>query len=234
MKVAIIPARGGSKRILRKNIKPFCGKPMIAYAIETAIASQLFDRVVVSTEDSEIAQVARQYGAETPFIRPMELANDIANTDEVLLHAIKQLMAGGVNISTVCCIYATTPFLSAEYLLEGYQTLMRHNSSFAFSVTTFPFPVQRAIRITKEGLVEALHPENNFVRSQDLEEIYHDAGQFYWGKVEAFLEERVVFSHESVPVILPRYLVQDIDTPEDWTRASYMFKAMQLQNNEMI
>ncbi|BCG62724.1 MAG: pseudaminic acid cytidylyltransferase [Methyloprofundus sp.] len=232
LKVAIIPARGGSKRIPRKNIKAFCGKPMLAYAIETAKASQLFDKIIVSTEDEEIAAVANKYGAETPFVRPADLADDFTNTNAVLIDAIEQLTAGGDRVASVCCIYATTPFLQAKYLQQGYEQLMRHNSSFAFSVTTFPFPVQRAIRITEEGLIEALHPENNFVRSQDLEEVYHDAGQFYWGKVEAFLEERVFFSRESVPIILPRYLVQDIDTPEDWTRASYMYKAMQLQNNE--
>jgi pseudaminic acid cytidylyltransferase len=232
LKVAIIPARGGSKRIPRKNIKSFCGKPMLAYAIETAMESKLFDKIIVSTEDEEIAAVANKYGAETPFVRSADLANDFANTNAVIVDAIEQLTANGDRIASVCCIYATTPFLQAKYLQQGYDKLIHHNSSFAFSVTTFPFPVQRAIRITEDGLVEALHPENNFVRSQDLEEVYHDAGQFYWGTTEAFLQERVFFSHESVPVILPRYLVQDIDTPEDWTRASYMYKAMQLQNNE--
>ncbi len=232
MKVAIIPARGGSKRIPRKNIKLFCGKPMLAYAIETAKSSRLFDRIIVSTEDEAIAAVANQYGAETPFMRSQALADDFTNTHAVLVDAIKQLTAMGDKPTAVCCLYATTPFLQAKYLQEGYEKLMQHNSSFAFSVTTFPFPVQRAIRITENERVEALHPENNFVRSQDLEEVYHDAGQFYWGTVEAFLAERVIFSQASVPVILPRHLVQDIDTPEDWVRAGYMYKAMQLQDNE--
>ena len=232
MKVAIIPARGGSKRIPRKNIKPFCGKPMLAYAIETAFASQLFDKVIVSTDDPEIATLAQEYGAETPFVRPVELANDFANTNDVIKHAIEWFLEQGETVTMACCIYATTPFLKTEYLVSGYEQLIQKDSSFAFSVTSFPFPVQRAIRITEGGLVEAVWPENIFKRSQDLEEIYHDAGQFYWGKVDAFLEERVVFSKESVPIILPRYLVQDIDTPEDWDRATYMYKAMQLQQNE--
>ncbi len=231
MKIAIIPARGGSKRIPRKNIKSFCGKPMLAYAIETAFASQLFDKVIVSTDDPEITKIAQEYGAETPFVRPVELANDFANTNDVIKHAIEWLLEQDEKVTTACCIYATTPFLKAEYLVSGYEQLIQNDSSFAFSVTSFPFPVQRAIRITADGLVEAVWPEKIFKRSQDLEEIYHDAGQFYWGKVDAFLEERVIFSKESMPIILPRYLVQDIDTPEDWERATYMYKAMQLQQN---
>jgi len=202
---------------------------MIAYAIEVAIASQLFDKIIVSTEDKEIAEVANKWGAETPFLRPENLADDYTITNDVIKHAIKYFLAKEESVTDVCCLYATTPFLKVDYLQEGYDKLTDNDCSFAFSVTTFPFPVQRAIRRTTNGRVDAVWPENIFKRSQDLEELYHDAGQFYWGKAEAFLEERVLFSPESVPVILPRFLVQDIDTPEDWERASYMYQAMQLQ-----
>ena len=207
-------------------------KPIIAYSIEAALQSHLFEKVIVSTDDDEIAQIARYYGAEAPFIRPDALADDFANTNEVIKHALQCLLAIGDKVSYACCIYATTPFLKAEYLCKGYEQLISQKCSYAFSVTSFPFPVQRAIRITELGTVDAVWPENIFTRSQDLEEFYHDAGQFYWGTVDAFLEERVIFSRESVPVILPRYLVQDIDTLEDWERASYMYQAMQLQNNQ--
>ena len=229
MRIAIIPARGGSKRIPRKNIKLFCGKPMIAYAIEVALATQLFDKVIVSTEDEEIAAIANQWGAETPFLRPKALADDYTITNDVIKHAIEYFLAQGDEIDYVCCIYATTPFLQPEYVQQGYQQLQEKDCSYAFSVTTFPFPVQRAVRLLSNGRIDAVWPENMFKRSQDLEELYHDAGQFYWGTAEAFLQEHVLFSEKSVPVVLPRYLVQDIDTPEDWDRASFMYQAMQLQ-----
>ncbi len=229
MRLAIIPARGGSKRIPRKNIRLFCGKPMIAYAIEVALATQLFDKVIVSTEDEEIAAIANQWGAETPFLRPAALADDYTNTNDVIKHAIEYFLTQDREVDCVCCIYATTPFLKPEYLQQGYHKLKENDCSYVFSVTTFPFPVQRAIRMLPSGRIDAVWPENIFKRSQDLEELYHDAGQFYWGRAEAFLQEHVLFSEQSAPVVLPRYLVQDIDTPEDWDRASFMYQAMQLQ-----
>lgn len=224
--VAVIPARGGSKRIPRKNIRPFAGKPVIGYSIETALQSNLFDRVVVSTDDEEIAEVSRSFGAETPFLRPQKLADDFTGTNDVVKHCLQWLRDSRYPVDIACCIYATSPFLRIEYLKKGYELLISSGKSFAFTVTTFPFPVQRAIRITKEGTVEAIFPENNFVRSQDLQEAYHDAGQFYWGKANAFLNNEVIYSPASVPVILPRHLVQDIDTLEDWQRAELMFKAL--------
>lgn len=226
MRVAIIPARGGSKRIPRKNIKMFCGKPMIAWSIEVALQSGCFDLVVVSTDDYEIASVARELGASVPFMRPPELADDYTGTIPVISHAIKQLDAQGLGVRQACCIYATAPFLLSEDLRSGLQLLEENNCSYAFSVTSYGFPIQRAVRITSGGRVEMFSPEHFNTRSQDLEEAYHDAGQFYWGQASAWLSGKVIFTPESSPVLLPRHRVQDIDTPDDWARAEWMFKAM--------
>jgi len=229
MKIAIIPARGGSKRIPRKNIKPFLGKPIMAYSIEAARASGLFDHVIVSTDDEEIAQVARDYGAETPFRRPAELAGDHTITVAVVKHGVEWVIDHLGQVDLVCCIYATAPFVQVHYLREGHDRLLASNKPYAFSVTTFPFPIQRAVRITVEGCVEARHPEYMYTRSQDLEKTYHDAGQFYWGRTKSFLDEHAIFTSCSLPVILPRHLVQDIDTEEDWRRAELMFRAWHME-----
>lgn len=225
MNVAIIPARGGSKRIPRKNIKLFCGKPMIGYSIDAALKTGLFDRVIVSTDDKEIADIAVSLGAEVPFLRPDALADDFTGTGAVIKHALTWLNAHGVSAQYVCCIYATAPFLLPELLREGYDKLLASKKSFAFSITTFPFPIQRAIKLNQEGLIDAFFPEFVQFRSQDLEASYHDAGQFYWGLEKAFLDEEPSFSPISMPVIVPRYLVQDIDTMEDWHRAELMYRA---------
>ena len=225
MNVAIIPARGGSKRIPRKNIKHFLGKPIIGYSINAALATDLFDRVIVSTDDDEIADTAVALGAEVPFRRPKALSDDFTGTTVVVKHAIQWLNENGTSVEYVCCIYATAPFLQCEFLHEGYNKLLNSKKSFAFSVTSYPFPIQRAIKINQAGLVEAFSPEFFHTRSQDLEEAYHDAGQFYWGKSKAFLDEEITFSSVSVPVVLPRHLVQDIDTMEDWDRAELMYQA---------
>lgn len=227
MRVAIIPARGGSKRIPRKNIKEFCGKPMIAWSIEAALESGCFDRVVVSTDDTEIAEVARQYGAEIPFMRPAELSDDFTGTLPVIRHAIAWLQTHGTPVESACCLYATAPFVLPSDLSTGYQQLLDSGQDYAFSVTSYAFPIQRAIRITDQGRVSMFNPEHFTTRSQDLEEAWHDAGQFYWGTSEAWLAEKAIFAEGSVPVKLPRHRVQDIDTPEDWTRAEWLFKAMQ-------
>lgn len=224
--VAVIPARGGSKRIPRKNIREFAGKPIIAYSIEAALKSQLFDRIIVSTDDEEIASVSQHYGAEVPFMRPAELSDDYTGTNAVTKHALDWLNANGQHVDYACCIYATAPFIQMRYLKEGYERLLGSGKLFVFSVTSFPFPIQRAIKINKQGEVVAFHPENYYVRSQDLEEAFHDAGQFYWGRAEAFLEDVMPYSPVSLPVILPRHLVQDIDTPEDWLRAEYMYQVL--------
>lgn len=229
MKLAIIPARGGSKRIHRKNIKVFCGKPMIAWSIEAALESGCFDRVVVSTDDDEIAEVARQCGAEVPFMRPAELSDDHAGTIPVIQHAIETINSQGRLVELACCLYATAPFIRTEELRRGLEILQGGDVDYAFSVTSYAFPIQRAIRLTPEGRVEMFNPEHFNTRSQDLEEAYHDAGQFYWGRADAWLQGNMIFSPVSLPVMLPRHRVQDIDTPEDWMRAEWLFKAMQAQ-----
>jgi N-acylneuraminate cytidylyltransferase len=228
MKIAVIPARGGSKRIPRKNIREFAGEPIIGYSIRAARDSGVFDRIVVSTDDEEIAAVARAAGADVPFLRPAVLADDHTGTNAVVKHALTWFADQGATVSHACCIYATAPFVQARYLQEGLTKLVSSGKSYAFSVTSFPFPIQRGIRIHDDDTVEAFFPEHRATRSQDLEEAYHDAGQFYWGRAEAFLNDVAIFSRESVPVVLPRYLVQDIDTLEDWHRAELMFKALEL------
>ncbi|TPG78760.1 pseudaminic acid cytidylyltransferase [Pseudomonas mandelii] len=221
--VAIIPARGGSKRIPRKNLKPFDGVPMIVRSIRTALDCGLFDQVVVSTDDEEIADVARAHGAQVPFVRPVELADDFTGTAAVIVHALNQLPV----FDYVCCIYATAPLLQAKYLRQGHELLMQHpDKSFAFSVAGFGFPVQRALTLDEQGALTSLYPEFRNTRSQDLPEAYQDAGQFYWGRREAWLRGDVLFSPASLPVILPRHLVQDIDTLEDWKRAEYLYDAL--------
>jgi pseudaminic acid cytidylyltransferase len=228
--IAVIPARGGSKRIPLKNIRLFAGRPIISYSIEAAKKSDLFDRIIVSTDDNEIAAVAKNFGAEVPFIRPKDLADDFTGTNAVVRNAIQWLENADGSTLYVCCIYATAPFIQVKYLRQGLEQLVESGKSFAFSVTSFPFPVQRAIRIRDDNTVEPLWPEFISCRSQDLEETFHDAGQFYWGKAEAFLNNEVLFSPVSVPVVLPRHLVQDIDTEEDWKRAELMFKALKMMD----
>ena len=226
MKIAIIPARGGSQRIPRKNIKTFNGKAAIAYPIEAARASGCFDRVIVSTDDDEIADVARAHGAEVPFRRPRALADEHTTTIAVIQHAIGELSVSEAAPEWVCCIYATALFLVPEDLRRGWEMLAEQGSDFAFSVTSYAFPIQRAIRMTHAGRVAMFQPEHMATRSQDLEPAYHDAGQFYWGRAEAFQAGKPLFSSASVPVVLPRYRVQDIDTPEDWVAAELMHHAL--------
>ena len=226
MNIAVIPARGGSKRIPRKNIREFCGKPMIAWSIEAALASECFDHVIVSTDDREIAEVARAHGAEVPFTRPAELSNDHAATIPVIAHAIESVAEHMGPVERTCCLYATAPFVSAEDLQAGLRLLTESGADYAFTVTSYAFPIQRAIRIRTDGGVEMFNPEHFTTRSQDLEEAWHDAGQFYWGTAEAWRSGRPIFAPYSRPLVLPRHRVQDIDTPEDWTRAEWLFEAM--------
>ncbi|NCD41485.1 MAG: pseudaminic acid cytidylyltransferase [Bacteroidia bacterium] len=227
MNIAIIPARGGSKRIPRKNIKNFCGQPIIAYSIQAAQKSNIFDRIIVSTDDEEIANVSRQYGAEVPFFRPTNLADDHTGTSAVVKHAINWLRDNDIPVEIICCLYATAPLIQTKFLRKGYERLLVSDKKYAFSVSSFSFPIQRAVRIRPDGALEAFYPECIPMRSQDLEEAFHDAGQFYWGRTQAFLEGIPLFSPAAVPVVLPRYLVQDIDTLEDWKRAELMYRVLQ-------
>jgi len=228
-RVAIIPARGGSKRIPRKNIKLFCGKPMIAWSIEAARQSGCFDQIIVSTDDAEIAEVSRAYGAKVPFMRPGALADDHTGTTPVTAHAIRWLNTQAEPVEHACCIYATAPFVTPGDIRKGHRLLTESQCDYALSVTTYAFPIQRAVRINAEGGIEMFSPEYCSTRSQELEEAYHDAGQFYWGRADAWLDERMIFSSNSRPVVLPRHRVQDIDTEEDWVRAEWLFKAMQAE-----
>ncbi|MHC0464042.1 pseudaminic acid cytidylyltransferase [Kosakonia cowanii] len=230
MNVAIIPARGGSKRIPRKNIKEFCGKPMIAWSIEAALKSGVFDHVIVSTDDEEIADVAQNYGAEVPFVRPEELSNDYAGTIPVIRHATVWLVEQGYDVQNVCCIYATAPFITHDDIIRGLEILKSHEADYAFTVTRFPYPIQRALKINQHDKIGMFNPEMFHVRSQDLEESWHDAGQLYWGTREAWEQEKPIFTSNAYPVILPAERVQDIDTPEDWRVAEWLFKAMEFKN----
>ncbi|OCH25512.1 pseudaminic acid cytidylyltransferase [Aliivibrio sp. 1S128] len=227
MNIAIIPARGGSKRIPKKNIKLFHGKPMIAYSIEAAIQSGCFDKVIVSTDDQDIADIAIEYGADVPFFRPSNISDDYATTMDVMQHAINWCMEQQWNVETVCCLYATAPFITSDYLIQGYEKLIKNEADFVFSAATFSFPIQRAIKLTEKGEVSMFSPEYEQTRSQDLEEAYHDAGQFYWGKADSFLDRKAMFAKHSTVILLPRSRVQDIDTEEDWSFAELLYSALE-------
>jgi N-acylneuraminate cytidylyltransferase len=230
--IAIIPARGGSKRIPRKNVKRFAGLPLIVHSIQAAIGSGVFDRVIVSTDDDEIAAVACENGGEVPFWRPPELADDHTTTDQVLQHAFGWLADHGTVPEFACCLYATALFVLPEDLRNGLDLLRQKDATTAFSVTTFPFPILRALRINVRGRVEMFWPEHRLTRSQDLPEAWHDAGQFYWMNVAKYMKELRLFSSDSVGVPLPRWRVQDIDTPEDWERAEKLYSIIQAVKTE--
>lgn len=222
-RVAVIPARGGSKRIERKNIKLFNGKPIIKWAIEAAQQSGCFDSVIVSTDDDEIADISVKSGAEIPFTRPAELANDYAGIVPVVAHATQWLSDNRSKPDSVCCIFATAPFLEPDDLANGLQMLMESDVDYVFSATEFPFPIQRAISVDEDMSVKMFMPEHAKTRSQDLTPAYHDAGQFYWGKSDAWLSDKPIFSETSKALIIPRIRAQDIDTPEDWDIAEKLF-----------
>ncbi len=226
MRLALIPARGGSKRISRKNIRLFAGQPIIAHSIATARRSGLFDAVVVSTDDEEIAGISRAAGAEVPFLRPAEFSGDGVAVAAVMKHALRWLARHGRTYETCCLLYATAPFLTATALREGLDRLEASGSSFALSVTSFDAPIQRALRVRKDGTLDPFWPDNAFTRSQDLEPAYHDAAQFCWGRSAAFLADAEVFSPATTAVVLSRHRVQDIDTPEDWLRAEIAYEVL--------
>ncbi len=233
MNLALIPARCGSKRIPLKNIRPFRGRPMIAWSIDAARAAGCFDRILVSTDDEEIAAVARSYGAEVPFLRPTHLADDQATTQAVVLHSLEWCEQQGVVPRAVCCLYATAPFVQASDLVTASKLLEQApTGSFVFTATSFPFPIQRAIHIDAAGRSAMFHPEHFNTRSQDLEEAFQDAGQFYWARPEAW-RHSVNFFENGRPLILPRWRVQDIDTEEDWRRAELMHRMIEDHEREI-
>lgn len=227
MNIAVIPARGGSKRIPRKNIKSFAGKPMIAWSIDVARKSGLFDKIIVSTDDREIAEVANEYGAETPFVRPEELSNDFAATTEVIAHATNWCLKQDWQLSAVCCIYATAPFIREQDLITGYNAFASSDWQYAFSVTDFAAPIFRAFGQAENGGIKMFFPEHFPTRSQDLPLAFHDAGQFYWGKPSAWIEGKRIFDIHSLPIIIPRWRVQDIDNEDDWIRAEIIYKQLE-------
>ncbi len=228
MNIAIIPARGGSKRIPRKNIKPFAGKPMIAYAVEAALQSDLFEHVVVSTDDAKISQIACQFGAELPFERPVHLADDHTPTAPVIAHAIKACEALGWKVNAVCCIYPGVPFIQIEDLHKSLQLLKGRQTAYVFPVTEFPSAIQRALKRMADGTMQPFYPEYELVRTQDLEIAYHDAGQFYWGWRDEWIDNHRIHSN-GLGLPIPAWRVVDIDTMEDWVRAELMFEAINKQ-----
>lgn len=221
--VAIIPARGGSKRIPDKNIKPFHGKPIIAHSIDTARASGLFDAILVSTDSEKIAEVARQHGAETPFLRDAQHSNDKAGLDGVIVDALERLQAGGRRFKYACCLLATAPMVRAEDVREGLARLKEAGSRMCLPVTTFPYCIYRALQRDEKGRTVMVWPENLRKHSQEFPEAFHDAGVFYWFDVDLFLKNPGQFFADAVPLFLPRDRVQDIDTPEDWEVAEGIY-----------
>lgn len=229
MKIAVIPARGGSKRIPRKNIKLFAGKPMIAHAIGVAQSSGLFDHIVVTTDDNEIARVAAEYGAEVPFARPAELADDHTPTVPVIAHAIGTCQELGWRVDQVCCIYPAVPFLQGAELVKALHMLETNNFGYIFPVASYPSAIQRALRRLPNSLMVPFYSQYATTRTQDLEPAFYDAGQFYWGLAQTWLEGKIVH-HRGAGLVIPSWRVVDIDTDEDWQRAELMYAAFNAAN----
>jgi pseudaminic acid cytidylyltransferase len=225
MNIAIIPARGGSKRIPRKNIKEFCGKPMIAYAITAAKESGLFDHIIVSTDDEEIAQIAIAFGAKAPFVRPTELANDYAATVPVIAHGIEICRTLGWTFEQVCCIYPGVPFIQIDDLRGALERMNHSDADYCFPVTEYPSAIQRALKLLSNGKMQPFFPEFELTRTQESEPAFYDAGQFYWGKVNAWLKNPKIHS-SGLGYVIPNWRVVDIDTPDDWQRAELIYHAL--------
>lgn len=230
VRLAVIPARGGSKRIPRKNIKMFAGKPIIALSIEAARKSGCFDLIIVSTDDDEIADVAIKYGAMVPFKRPPLLADDYTGITPVIKHAVEWYNKNSKIPSQICCIYATAPLLNFNDIISGHETLIKTESFYTLSVANFSAPIQRAFRITDQKRIEMFNPSMFNVRSQDLEIGYHDAAQFCWGRAEAWINELPIFDCNTTVVTIPRIRVQDIDTQEDWEIAETLYNLINKSN----
>jgi len=225
-RVAIIPARSGSKRIPGKNIRPFAGKPMIAHAIAKAVESGMFSRIIVSTDSEEIAATARSYGADVPFMRPASLACDHTPTAPVLLHALEWLEEHAALPRYGCCIYPAVPLLDPEFLHKGFALLRESGAPVVISLAGFASPVQRALRMDGNGAVSMFHPEHEMSRSNDLESAYYDAGQFYWFDCRRFIAAPRLYCTGARGVVIPRHLAVDIDTPEDWQVAEVVYNGL--------
>lgn len=230
--LAIIPARGGSKRIPRKNIKDFLGKPIIAYSIEAAIKSKLFDEVMVSTDDSEIAEVAKKYGAKVPFLRSVKNSNDHATIADVMKEVLSEYKKQGKEYDYAFCVYPTAPFITAEKLKNAFETIKKTGADVVLPVTRFSFPIQRGLKIKKNGKLAFIRPENANTRSQDLMPAYHEIGQYLCCNVKKFLVRKKSFSENAVPIIIPESEVQDIDNEEDWKIAEIKYKILRKLGNK--
>ena len=226
MNVAVITARGGSKRIPGKNIKIFAGKPMIAWPIEAAKKAGIFDKIIVSTDSDKISRIAEDWGAEVPFRRPSALSDEHTATAPVLEHALHWLCDQGISPKFACCLYPTAPFIQSDDILRGHQLLIETGAPAALSVTTFDFPILRGFKVHDDGSLAFNWPEHELTRSQDLPHFYHDAGQFYWVDVLQFFAQKKLLMAGARPVVLPRKRVQDLDTPEDWEVAELMAVAL--------
>ena len=229
--LAIIPARGGSKRIPRKNIKDFLGKPIIAYSIQTALESKLFDEVIVSTDDDEIATIALKYGASVPFMRSVGNSTDYASTADVLLEVLQQLNNIKKTYQNVCCIYPTAPLISVENLRKGYLLLKANNYDTVFPICSFSYPILRSLVMDIEGKAIMKWPENLNKRSQDLPQFYHDAGQFYWANISVFLSQKKLFTKNTGAIVLDEVQVQDIDNEIDWKLAELKYSLLSKISN---
>ena len=226
MLIAIIPARGGSKRISKKNIKKFAGTPAISRAIKAAKKTKLFDRIIVSTDDHKIASISKKYNAEIPFIRPSKLADDKTIVSKVVAHAIKWLHSKNQYPKAVCCIFPTAVFVRDKDIIEAYKIFKTGKWNFVFSATTFPSAIDRSFYKMRSGGIKMFFPRKYSRRTQDLKISYHDVGQFYWGKIEAWLKQKPVFSKTSAIVDIPRWRAHDIDTIEDWKYAELIHKIL--------
>jgi N-acylneuraminate cytidylyltransferase len=224
MNICVIPARGGSKRIKKKNIKFFLGKPIIAWSIEMAIESNCFDKIIVSTDDNKIANIAKKYGADVPFMRPKKISGDFTETTAVISHAVKWQIKNDKKPEYVCCIYPTAPFIKSSDLKNGLKILKKTRMNYVFPVTNFAYPIQRSFKINKNKTLQFFFPKYHNYRSQDLDEAFHDAGQFYWGFVDSWLKNKAIISKKSFTMFIPRSRALDIDTNEDWEIAEKMFE----------
>jgi len=225
MLMAVIPARGGSKRIPRKNILPFCGAPIIARTIQVAQSSGLFDHIVVTTDDEEIALIAKQAGAVVPFMRPAELSDDLTPTVPVIAHAVRTCADLGLDADYVCCIYPCVPLLYGQDLIDALDLLQTQHAEFVYPVTEYAHPIQRAMRRSPKGEMQFLSPENEMTRTQDFEKTFHDAGQFYWGTAAAWLAgKRMHTAGLGLPI--PNWRVVDVDSQDDWKRAELIYQAL--------
>lgn len=224
MNVAIIPARGGSKRIPRKNIKNFLGKPIIAYSIEVAKALSIFDKIIVSTDDEEIKEISMEYGAEVPFMRPSEISDDFTGTHEVIGHAVSELIRIGYDLDYVCSIYPTAPLVQSKDILQGYELIKNGDWENVFAATTFNYPIFRSFEKLESGGLKMLYPEYYSSRSQDLPVALHDAGQFYWAKPKTWIEKSKGYHLNATVILIPSWRVVDIDDLDDWKRAEQIYQ----------